>query len=698
MITEIHAILVEDSADDAELNVLRLEADGLQVKAVRVECREEFIEALKREPVDVVLSDHSMPKFDAGSALELLREFDPDIPFILVSGKIGEQNAVKLIKAGANDYVLKDRLGRLPSAVRRELAEAETRRQNRRLEARIDSGQRRLAALMSNLPGMVFRLSGEPRFEFEFVSEGALDLVGYDPDSLTGMGFTEIVHPADRKRTLRALRDGERQDQILLEHRVLGAKNELRWVMTRAKVVTDSTGRQTVEGYCADVTAQREYQEELDFLAHHDTLTGLPNRTLFEEQFSQVLARARRNSTRVGLLFIDLDNFKEVNDSLGHQAGDELLKTVAGRLERTVRESDLVARLGGDEFVVAVEEMTHPEDPASLGKKLLEILQKPVLIEGHEVPVSASIGIACTPEDGTDTRELLRNADAAMYSAKADGRGRYHFYAEEMNARVRRLLSMRSIIPSALKEGQFELYLQPQVRMRDARIVGAEALLRWHTPEYGVLAAGEVVPIAEELGLIDRIDDWVINQGCRELAALGEAGHGDLTLSINISAQRFRAPNLVEEVRAAIERHGVAPGQLIIEITETSLITDSESALETMTELTQLGLRLSLDDFGTGYSSLNYLHRFPVSTLKMDRSFIERLPHDQDGLRLTSAIIAMAEGLGVDVIAEGVERQEQLELLAELGCHRVQGMLLGEPMPADQFGALAVERFEADSG
>ncbi|MDX1570711.1 MAG: EAL domain-containing protein [Xanthomonadales bacterium] len=677
----VRLVLVSDSEEDARQLALILEMDGLAVDALRVETRDELLAALQSGDVDIVLSAYALRRFTAASALKIVRQGGTTPPFIVVDGPIGELNAVKLMRAGANDIILKDRLWSLATAVRRETTDAELRRQQGQLE-----GERRLANLMSNLPGMVFRLDVESQYRFLFASAGSRALVGQGHDELAGMPFIDVVYPEDRVSVREALDEAVAGDcQVTVEHR-LRRGDRVIWVGTRVSPAEDTlTGQQVLECYAYDVSEQRRFRERLDYLAYHDTLTGLPNRPFFEEQFRRTIKQADRRDARLGLLFVDLDHFKEINDSLGHAAGDRLLKTVADRLRDSLRASDLVARLGGDEFVILVQDMSCNDDAGKLARKLLEKLCRSVTIDQHSVPVGASIGIACFPDDGRDPEVLLKNADAAMYAAKSSGRARYRFFADDMNARIRRMLDMRSAIPRALAQGELELYLQPQVDMTSGYIFGAEALLRWRHPHAGVLPASEIIPIAEELGLVEQIDDWVIDAGCSQLASWERQGLSHLKLAINVSAQRFCSAGLVRAFEDALARHGVPPERLTVEITESSLVADLDLPIENMRALTDLGLGLCMDDFGTGYASLHHLYRFPVTMLKIDQAFVAPLPGDPQSRRLTTAIIALARSLGLQVVAEGVERMAQRDLLIEFGCDAGQGLLLGQPVPAGDF-------------
>ena len=432
----------------------------------------------------------------------------------------------------------------------------------------------------------------------------------------------------------------------------------------------------------SDVTEAKANEARIQHMAHHDFLTGLPNRFLLTDRFKQVAAAAERNDTRYALLFIDLDRFKNVNDTLGHSIGDQLLRDVASRLGSIVRGTDTLSRQGGDEFLVLLGEVETPEAAAIVARKLMQVLGEPFLLDGHPITVTPSIGIAVSPEDGTDLDSLLKHADLAMYDAKQQGRNNYQFFRREMNARSLELLLMESDLRQALRKSEFELHYQPQISVSSGRPQGLEALLRWRHPERGLVSPADFIPMAEETGLILPIGQWVLNTACQQLANWRTNGWPELRVAVNLSAAQFRQQDLLTQVEAALAAANLPADALELEVTESILMIDAEGTAKMLNALNAMGVTLAIDDFGTGYSSLAYLKRFSVSTLKVDRSFVNGIGIDGEDAAICSAIIGLARSLRLDVVAEGVETQAQYDWLAKAGCHIIQGYFTGRPAPA----------------
>ena len=431
---------------------------------------------------------------------------------------------------------------------------------------------------------------------------------------------------------------------------------------------------------------RRANEERLRHQAYHDSLTGLPNRTSLVERVGEAIRRGGRNGETFAVLFLDLDSFKDVNDSLGHPVGDLLLKAVAERLQPALREEDTVARLGGDEFVVTLLQLKRTEHAAVVAEKILTAVSgTPYAIEGRELSITASIGISVFPEDGKDVNELIKNADAALYHAKKMGRNNFQFFSKDIGARAFAILSMEHSLRRALDRGEFLLHFQPQMELVSGRTVGAEALIRWMHPDMGMVSPAEFIPIAEERGLIVAIGDWVINEACRQNREWQQAGLPAIPVAVNLSALQFRHKSLIDKIAAALSKSALSAAFLEMELTESAVMQDSESAVSTMRAMKEMGLHLSIDDFGTGYSSLNYLKRFPLDKLKIDRSFVRGLPDDADDAAIANAVLGMARALRLKVIAEGVENAHQAEFLRQHGCDEIQGYYFGRPMPAEQF-------------
>lgn len=446
--------------------------------------------------------------------------------------------------------------------------------------------------------------------------------------------------------------------------------------------VRDPYARLSVE-----VEERREAEQRVEFLAYHDVLTRLPNRELARDRLHQAIADAHRHQTQVALVFLDLDHFKNINDSLGHAVGDRLLQWVAGCLSAHVREADTVSRQGGDEFLLILKDLPDVDAVVPIVSKLLEELSKPVVIDGRELSTAASMGIAMSPNDGEDFETLSQRADTAMYRAKEEGRNTYRFFDDRMNQESVERLTMRQELRRALEQKQFELHYQPQVDLRTRRVVGVEALIRWRHPEKGLIPPARFIPVAEDSGLIVPIGDWVIEEAARQTMAWKQAGIEPVTVAVNLSALQFRRGNLEAVVAQALAESGMPASLLELELTESVLISDSESVEARLRGLKQMGVTVSIDDFGTGYSSLSYLRRFSVDKLKIDQSFVRDLDRSPDDVGIVRAIIQMAASLGLKTIAEGVENEPLALLLADLGCEEAQGYGFARPMPPEDAAA-----------
>ncbi len=451
--------------------------------------------------------------------------------------------------------------------------------------------------------------------------------------------------------------------------------------------------RATVADLRKEIQSRKLDQERIYWLAHYDALTGLPNRMLMAERSQQAIRLAQQNGTPLAVMFIDLDHFKHVNDSLGHRVGDDLLVEIAKRLRAIVRDRDTVARLGGDEFLLLLQG-ANAQGAARVASKLQEAGRQPYQIGHHELTMAPSMGIALFPQDGEDFDTLTQAADTAMYRAKADGRNTYRFFTPEMHAQSMRALRLENALRRALERNQLELHYQPQVTIEDGTIRSVEALLRWNHPDLGAVSPAEFIPIAEDTGQILQIGEWVLRTALAQLRAWQMQGLTDLTVAVNLSAVQFRQPQLPELVGRILDEAIMPASQLELELTEGVAVNDPRSAIVTMDQLHARGVRLSMDDFGTGYSSLSHLKRFQIYKLKIDQSFVRDLGHDPNDRAIVSAIIRMAQALGMRTTAEGVETAEQLAYLREQGCDEAQGYFLSRPMPAEQITALIRERLQ----
>ncbi|MBS1160884.1 MAG: diguanylate cyclase/phosphodiesterase with sensor(s) [Proteobacteria bacterium] len=507
------------------------------------------------------------------------------------------------------------------------------------------------------------------------------EVIGQDPRLLSaGTTGPETYAQMWRELASRGCWQGELQDR-----RKDGAIYP-KWLSI--SVARDPQGRiSNYIGSFVDISERKASEERVRHLALHDPLTGLLNRFSLQERLAQALGFARRNDKRLAVMLIDLDRFKTINDTLGHPVGDQLLVQVAERLGKAVRDSDIVARLGGDEFVIVLPEIESPSAAAHVAEKIVKIVSQPYLIGEREQRTAPSIGICLFPDDATDGSELIKKADVAMYHAKAQGRATYRFFTTGIQAVADQRMAIETELRTALEQQQFLLHYQPQLDLRSGQLVGVEALVRWQHPQRGLVPPLEFIPVAEETGMIIELGNWVLHEGCRQLGAWCAGGMSGIRLSVNLSAAQFLDRQLPARINAWLEEYGLQPGQLDLEVTESMSMASPEATIASMNELTGLGLSLSIDDFGTGYSSLAYLKLFPISTLKIDRSFVKDIETDQNDADICDVTVLLAHKLGLDVVAEGVETDAQLRYLHSIGCEKIQGYLISKPLPADQVEA-----------
>jgi diguanylate cyclase (GGDEF)-like protein/PAS domain S-box-containing protein len=555
--------------------------------------------------------------------------------------------------------------------------------------------ERRLSALISSLPGAAYRCRNDEHWTMEFVSEGTVALTGYRPEDFTGgrVAYADLVRAEDRERCWRATQEALRnRAQYTMEYRIRTAAGEDKWIWERGVGVYAEDGAVlALEGFVCDITERKLTEQRLAQLAQFDALTGLPNRGLLQDRLGQTLAQARRHTRRCGVLFVDLDRFKLVNDSLGHFAGDLMIAEVARRLARCVRPGDTVGRISGDEFAVVLADLAHADDAALVAQRMLAELAEPYHLAGSEAFATASIGIACFPGDGEHAEDLLRHADMAMYRAKESTRNAYCFFTAEMNQRSAARLQLSNDLRHAMERREFALHYQPKVDLADGRLTGFEALLRWRHPQRGPVSPAEFVPVLEDSGLIVPVGEWVLREACAQIARWQAAGFAAVPVAVNLSAKQFRRRDLDEVVTRVLGDAGIAPGLLELEITETSLMEDPEQAVRVLDRLREAGVRISVDDFGTGYSSLSYLTRLPLSALKIDRSFVRDAMSNPEAASIVRAVIDMAQALRFTVIAEGVETAAQEMLLRSHGCDQAQGYYYGRPAPAAEHERLLAE-------
>ena len=562
--------------------------------------------------------------------------------------------------------------------------------EHERTEAALRESERRLSYVLD--------ATGEGLWDWDLATNNVkhnrrwCELFGFDETMLEhpGASFESLLHEADRDAVLSAIQaclDG--QGSYESRHRMRRCDGRIVWVHDRGNVVErDAEGKALrMVGSHADISEQHLAQAQIEYLALHDALTQLPNRNLARERFQRAASNAARTGTKVAILFLDLDRFKDVNDTLGHHVGDLLLQEVAVRLQTLLRDTDIVSRQGGDEFLVALTNLPKAELAAQVAQNILVALTTPFSIGDQNLYTSFSIGISMLPDDGKDFDTLLQKADTAMYAAKAGGRNAYHFFTQTMNDQAAERLQILNLLRGALTAGQFALHYQPQMNLDDGRVLGAEALLRWNSPELGMVSPARFIPVAEDSGLIVSIGDWVLQEACRQGRLWQDQLGQPLNMSVNLSAVQFQHGDVAQSVRTAIEASGFDPRFLEIELTESVLVKNPESVVRTLKEIADMGISLAIDDFGTGYSSLSYLRMLPVRRLKIDQSFVRDMLNNQDAASIVRTIVQMAESLRLNVIAEGVEQPEQVEWLRHSGCSEAQGFWFARPMAAADFEA-----------
>ncbi len=544
----------------------------------------------------------------------------------------------------------------------------------------------------------------DPQGRITFVNPAAAAMLGYQSAEMIGQPAHALLHhtrangepyPIEECLALAASKAGERrriEDEIFWRRD--GSGFPVEYVANPVKEDGQTLGVVVV---FRDISEQKLSEERIYRLAHYDVLTELPNRTLFKEHVEQAMIQTQRQTRGLAVLFLDLDHFKKVNDTLGHPFGDKLLTLVSHRITDRLRPDDVVSRGGGDEFIVLLRDVRGIEDVSRVAKQLIEDIAAPVHLDGYQLSVGASVGISLYPQDGHDVATLQRNADTAMYQAKAEGRGTFRFFAESMNRAILERLELESALRQATADSAFELAYQPQVRLNDGAVIGMEALLRWEHPEKGPIGPDRFIPVAEESGLIVAIGEWVLRTACGQFRRWLDEGLAPDRFSVNLSARQFRDSGLKDKVQDALKANDLEPHHLELELTESCVMENPEASIAILSELKAMGVQVAVDDFGIAYSSLSYLKRLPVDRLKIDRSFVRDIPQDSDDAAITETIISMAHNLGLQVIAEGVETREQLEFLQGKGCDEIQGFLFSRPLNSQSIGELLRQERRAES-
>lgn len=665
----------------------------------------EALTALKSQEIALVLLDINLPDISGLEIMEWIGANNIPTSVIMVSADVHIDSAIRALRSGAAEFVRKPHeLEQVQYKVENVLHRRRLERSHVLMTAQLEQSERLHRFLVESSPDIIYTL--DPQGRFIFVNGRVESLLGYSRDELIGNYYTVIVHEEDLEQAVYAFTERRSDDRATanIEVRLKCKNNRYRHFESRHIVAMLSAmgiyekGQEEQSrrfmgtyGVARDVTERKIAEETISFQALHDHLTQLPNRQLFKDRLELSMTQAKRYGGVVGVMFIDLDRFKLVNDTHGHAEGDELLKCVAQRLQSCVRASDTLARQGGDEFTILLPDLMHAEDAAVIAAKILEELEAPFRVGGQEFRATASIGIAIFPRDGENADLLLKNADIAMYRVKAGGKNGYKFFTKEMNSCYHERITLENELRQAILNSEFELYYQPQVNVASDRIVGLEALIRWRHPVHGLLNPSGFIDMAEEIGLISAITDWVLDEACRQLVLWRAKGLNDLRVAVNVSPQEFNNDDVVDRIVSRLTRYGLPEHVLDIEITENLLLHDVSGVIDKLRHLRDRGIRISIDDFGTRYSSLNYLRRFPINTIKIDKSFVRDLVEHHNSAPIIHAIIGIARGFGLHLLAEGVETGYQMKTLQELGCEDMQGYFFSRPLPAGE-----VERLLCD--
>ncbi|MBV8519150.1 MAG: EAL domain-containing protein [Acidobacteria bacterium] len=549
-------------------------------------------------------------------------------------------------------------------------------------ETALRESEARYRLMAENSTDLISRTTG--RGAFLYASDAVRSLLGYEPSELVGRSVFEFVDRDDHY-LIRRFTDTLQESPRSVSYRAIRKDGTRVWFETTSRAIAGDDGAiAEIVSVSRDVSERRRAEEQIEYQAYHDALTGLPNRLLFRDRLTIALAHAKRKEMPLAVMFLDLDRFKYVNDTLGHSLGDELLRAIASRLRSVLRDGDTIARMGGDEFTILLADLQQPSDAAKIAQKLLEVVAQPVRVEGHELYVTTSIGIALFPNDGDTAETLLKSADSAMYRAKESGRSSYQLCTATMNLRAAERLSVEGALRRALDRDELVLYYQPLVHVATRQVAGVEALLRWNRPGSGVVPPATFIDIAEETRMIVPIGEWVLREACRQAKEWQKRGTPSLRVAVNLSPRQFQQSDLCDVVQRALDESGLAAHFLELEITETTAMMNTERSIATLADLRTLGVRIALDDFGTGHSSLSYLRRFPIDRVKIDREFIQDLEHSRSNRAIVASVVSMAHGLDLAVTAEGVETEEQVGFLRDQKCEEVQGYLFGRPVPPEQ--------------
>lgn len=688
-----HVLLVDD--EPRILSSLRELLKGRGFILTSAASGSEAIRHLSQGPFDLVILNLQLPDIGGHEVMDFMNTWRTGANVIVSSGACGIESAIGAFKRGAYDYLRKPYTPEeLRKTVDNVLQQRRLQAENRHIARQLESSERKYRYLVDSSPDIIYMLDHKGRFTF--VNDRVQQLLGFSGDELIGEHYSVLVHEDDVMRANYVFNGGRgdyrvpRNVELRLKSR--HADGEARTFIHELMKIPFGGNEKSPEldlsrreqfgtyGVARDISDRKRADELIAYQAYHDILTDLPNRVMFKDRLGMSVLQAKRNATDLALMFIDLDRFKLVNDTLGHAIGDELLQQTAARLKACLRRGDTLARLGGDEFTAILPALNDRQDAVLIAEKFLACLRLPFQLAGQSVYISASIGIAIYPADGESIDELIRNSDIAMYHMKAEGKNGYSFFDRSMLDASFQKIALEHSLRMAMELGELEMYYQPQVDVKTRKIVGAEALMRWNHPERGLLSAGEFLPFSEENGLIIPISDWMLEAICLDLLDWNAVGGDSIRLSLNLSPQYLDRGNFFEKLRDALVRYHIEPSQIEVEVTENVCIHNPQTAIEQLEKLCQLGVSVAIDDFGTGYSSLTYLHRFPIHTIKIDRSFVMEIQDNSSQFPVVLAIISIAKVLGLNLVAVGSETAVQERYLEYAGCKTMQGYLYYKPL------------------
>ncbi|MDB6060640.1 MAG: two-component system response regulator [Verrucomicrobiaceae bacterium] len=664
----------------------------------------EAINKLNSNHYDLLLLDLRMPEISGHDVMQHMAQHNITTMTVVVSGETSIDDISRALRNGAYDYLKKPYVPEeLLATVNNAVTKKRLEDANRVMEARLNRSEKLHRCIVNNSPDIIYILDEEGHFSF--LNSKVEQLLGYDRNELLGLPIISIIEEDDLEKARYFFEHAARTQQgarsIEIALRARDPNQSKRYFELAVWPVADSEDLIThlpcyrIYGTARDITDRMEAEAFINFQAYHDLLTRLPNRSLFKDRLSMALTQAARNTQRVAVMFIDLDRFKIINDSLGHTMGDRLLQAVSQRLLSCIRKGDTLSRFGGDEFTLLLHDTQGQQAVVQVAEKILETIREPFRLGEHDIHIGASIGIAIYPEGGDTLDGLIKNADIAMYRVKNTGKDGYHIFSHDMTTTATHRLMLEQDMRRALENDEFEICYQPQMDVLTEQLIGVEALIRWNHPTLGRLAPADFIPVAEDSRLIIELDRLTLSKACREIALLHRSGHGNLKLSVNLSPLLLERTNFVENILEILAREQFPAHLLELEITENLLMNDRPDVIEKLQSITAAGVQLAIDDFGTGYSSLSYLQKFPINTLKIDRSFIHAIKTLEEDACIVNAIISMALGLKLNIIAEGVENAAQLQYLRSLGCHAVQGYLFGEPEALANLMATHGEKFKA---